>query len=75
MEGEMRGCVGVERWEEIKGREDRGIAWLVGLEEDEEEDIWRRISIVKRFLVAVVQRREQGRRGRLQGRAGREVEE
>ena len=32
LEERIRRCVGVEVWEEVKIRDDRGMAWLLGLE-------------------------------------------
>ena len=60
LEENMKRCIGEERWEMVKETEDYGMAYLVGLEEQEEEDMVERVNIMKKFLTKVWWRREEG---------------
>ena len=59
LEEEMEQMVGAEIWSEVKSREDRGLAWLLGLQDEDEENIAGRMKIVKNFLKDVWRRRER----------------
>ncbi len=58
LEKEMMELIGIDAWEKIRNKEDRGIAWLLDLDITDEEKSREKMHVMKKFLKKIWKKRE-----------------